>query len=187
MAKTLLVGLGNPGFRYQKNRHNIGAYFLIWLQKEWLTSPWEKSKNLALLSFSPDNSLILARPLVYMNESGKTVSQLKRFYKIPLQKIIIIHDDTDLPFYSFKFNFARGSAGHKGVESIINYLKSKKFFRLRIGVRPREAPREKAGDLVLKNFSPEEEKRLKEEFPLLKKFLEEQIPQLDSLAKRRKI
>jgi len=187
MTKTLIIGLGNPGSLYQKNRHNIGAYFINWLQKEWSTSPWKKSKNLALLSFSPNNSLILARSLVYMNESGRMVNQLKRFYKIPLQNIIVIHDDTDLPFSSFKLSFARSSAGHKGVESIINYLKSKRFFRLRIGVRPQKATKEKAGNLVLKNFSRKEEKELKEEFPILKKFLEEQIPQLDFLAKREKI
>lgn len=184
MAKILIVGLGNPGSHYQKNRHNIGAYFISWLQREWLTSSWRKSKNLALLSFSSDNSLVLARPLVYMNESGRTINKLKKFYKIPLQHIIIIHDDTDLPFSSFKFSFARNSAGHKGVESIINYLQSNRFFRLRIGVRPQEVRREKAGDLVLKNFSPTEEEELKEEFPILKNFLEKQIPQLDILAKR---
>ncbi len=182
--KILIVGLGNPKPFYFNNRHNIGMMFVNWLQKEWNATTWKKNKNLSLVSFTPNNSIILAKPLVYMNESGRSVNQLKEFYKIPLRNIIIVHDDTDIPFGSFKFSYDRNSAGHKGVESIINYLKSKQFFRLRIGVRSLLFSKNKAEDFVLKNFSASENKTLEKKFPIWKNYLEKQLPRLNILAKK---
>jgi len=110
-----------------------------------------------------------------MNESGQTANRLKRFYKIPLKNIIIIHDDTDLVFPNFKFGFDHGSAGHKGIKSIISHLKSKGFFRLRLGVRPESASQKKALDLVLRNFSRLEEEELKQNFIVIKDYLEKEL------------
>ncbi len=188
--KILLIGLGNPGLPYQRNRHNIGALFIDWLQNEWATSPWKQSKkNLSWLSFSADNSIILARPLTYMNESGQVVGQLKKFYKVPLRNIIVVHDDTDLIFPNFKLGFNHGSAGHKGIESIMSHLKSKGFFRLRLGVRPESASQKKALDLVLKNFSKPEEEQLEHTFAVIKDYLEEKLKELSisSLQKSKRI
>lgn len=172
MNRILIVGLGNPGPQYQKNRHNVGALLLDWIHQSQSASPWEKhSHQFSRISFlnTPDKEMILAHPLEYMNESGKSVAQLKNFYKIPLNHIIVIQDDTDIIFPSFKISFGRGAAGHRGISSIIQYLHSNQFFRFRIGVRPENVsaiPRIKAMDLVLKNFSTPEQQTLIENFPI---------------------
>ena len=171
----LIVGLGNPGALYRTTRHNIGLDFVSWLKEQYYTSDWQKkSKNFAQISSLDDQNkkIIFALPSVFMNEAGKVVKQLEKYYQIPLKNIIIIHDDNDLDVGNFKFSFDRGSAGHKGVESIIKNLGSKKFYRLRIGIQPKKEPRKKAENLVLKKFSPEERKIITENFVLMKEALE---------------
>ncbi|MDQ5883077.1 MAG: peptidyl-tRNA hydrolase, family [Patescibacteria group bacterium] len=179
MAQTfLLLGLGNPGKKYEKTRHNIGANFIKWFQGQYPQTEWKvQKKNLAQIAEIQENNidLILAFPLVFMNESGKTVSRLKKYYQIPLSQIIVIHDDNDLKIGTFKISFKRGSAGHKGVASIIENLKSNEFYRLRIGIQPLASKRQKAEDLVLKSFSPSEQQIMKTNFPLMKKRLEQEI------------
>lgn len=166
----LLVGLGNPDKKYEKNRHNIGSNFLMFLAKEWNVSDWEKNKKcFAEISYinKKDKKIILAKPLVFMNNAGKSVIQLKKFYNVPLKNIFIVQDDTDISLGNFKISYDRGSAGHNGIKSIINYLKSKTFYRIRIGVRSSSKKREKADKLVLKNFTPRENKDLEELFPFI--------------------
>ncbi|MGC8651095.1 MAG: aminoacyl-tRNA hydrolase [Minisyncoccia bacterium] len=176
--KFLLIGLGNPGSLYQNTRHNIGQTFLSWFKDQVSASLFKKdSKNMAQISFliNENKALILALPLVFMNESGKVVKKLVESYHLPPENIIIIHDDNDLMVGHFKISFNRGSAGHKGVESIINHLKTKQFYRLRIGIHPLKPQRQKAGDLVLKKFSLEEKKIITDNFILMKKAVEEKF------------
>jgi len=166
----LLVGLGNPDKKYEKNRHNIGFNFLMFLAKEWNVSDWEKNKKcFAEISYinKKNKKIILAKPLVFMNNAGKSVMQLKKFYNVPLKNIFIIQDDTDISLGNFKISYDRGSAGHNGIKSIIHYLKSKTFYRIRIGVRSSSKKREKADKLVLKDFTPRENKDLEELFPFI--------------------
>ena len=166
----LLVGLGNPDKKYEKNRHNIGSNFLMFLAKEWNVSDWEKNKKcFAEISYinKKDKKIILAKPLVFMNNAGKSVIKLKKFYNVPLKNIFIIQDDTDISLGNFKISYDRGSAGHNGIKSIIHYLKSKTFYRIRIGVRSSSKKREKADKLVLKDFTPRENKDLEELFPFI--------------------
>lgn len=168
----LLVGLGNPDKKYEKNRHNIGSNFLMFLAKEWNVSDWEKNKKcFAEISYinKKDKKIILAKPSVFMNNAGKSVIQLKKFYNVPLKNIFIVQDDTDISLGNFKISYDRGSAGHNGIKSIINYLKSKTFYRIRIGVRSSSKKREKADKLVLKNFTPRENKDLEKLFPSILK------------------
>jgi len=137
-------------------------------------NPKKESSSIAEIQ---ENNLnfILALPLVFMNESGKTISRLKKYYQIPLTQIVVIHDDNDLKIGTFKISFKRGSAGHKGVASIIAHLKSNEFYRLRIGIQPLTTTRQKAEDLVLKSFSLSEQQVIKTNFPLMKKRLEQEI------------
>ncbi|MFA5392455.1 MAG: aminoacyl-tRNA hydrolase [Candidatus Paceibacterota bacterium] len=176
--KILILGLGNPGPLYKNTRHNIGQDFVSWLKEQYQTSTWQiEKKNFAQIStFEDQNKKILfALPLVFMNETGKTIQQLQKYYQISLKNIIIVHDDNDIYVGNFKFSFDRGSAGHKGIESIIKNLHSKKFFRLRIGIQPQGEQRKKAENLVLKKFSPEERKIITENFVLMKKTIEDNL------------
>lgn len=173
--KFLLAGLGNPDEKYKNTRHNIGYNFLNHLKKQWHLSAWQKDKKYPVEFVNLENKnkkIILAKPLVFMNNSGKVIKYLKQFYKFPMKNIFIIHDDSDISLGKFKISYNRGSAGHKGVESIICHLKSKSFYRIRIGIRPLSLKRKKAEEFVLKNFSPEESKIIEQLFPKIRENLE---------------
>ncbi len=133
----LLIGLGNPGKKYLKTRHNIGHQLIDQLQK----------LNLPGLKLAKNDS--------YMNESGLSVQKIVHFYKIPLNKFYLIHDDLDLPVGEYRIQFDRGPAGHHGVESVIAHLSSQAFNRIRIGVgHPHDnIPVE---DYVLRPFTSDE-------------------------------
>ena len=166
----ILVGLGNPDKKYEKNRHNIGRNFIMFLAKKWISSDWKNSKKcFAEINYidKKDKRLILAKPLVFMNNSGESINQLKKFYNIPLKNIFIAQDDADINLGDFKISYDRGSAGHNGIKSIINHLKSKAFYRIRIGIRPFSKTRKKAEDFVLKNFTLQENKILEKLFPVI--------------------
>jgi PTH1 family peptidyl-tRNA hydrolase len=140
----LLVGLGNPGKKYQKTRHNIGFRVIAEL----------KSLNL--------KGVILAKPGTYMNQSGQAVKKLIKNYKLKIKNLIIIHDDIDLPLGKIRIIKNRGAAGHKGVESIIKELKTKDFVRFRIGIQPKTGKPKNPEKFVLQKFNKEEEKIVRE-------------------------
>jgi len=140
----LIVGLGNPGKEYEKTRHNIGYLVIDELAKQ-------KSNNVVLL-----------KPQTFMNNSGEAVLAAVNFYKIKPVDLWIIHDDVDLRLGEFKISKNRGSAGHKGVESIIKKLGTKDFNRVRIGTCPQKGKPEAVEKFVLQNFTKTEEKTIKE-------------------------
>lgn len=136
----LIVGLGNPGRRYKKTRHNVGF------------------RIIDSLDLAQDKEIILLKPQTYMNNSGKAVRSVKDKHKIKSENIIVIHDDIDLPFGEVRISKNVSSAGHKGVLSIINELGTQDFTRIRIGINPgRKVDTEK---YVLEKFSKEENKQL---------------------------
>ncbi len=157
----LIVGIGNPGQQYQKTRHNLG--FLI-LEKLKAVLDFENfqvnKKYKALISQGKfgNQKIILAKPLTYVNESGQSVLALAKFYKIKPKDIIIVRDDIDLAIGKIKEKKNSGSGGHKGIESIINYLKSKDFTQIKIGVREPILEKMDPSDFVLKKFTKEKEK-----------------------------
>ncbi len=158
----LIIGLGNPGSKYEKTRHNIGFMILDKLQKtEANFSNWkEDKKNQSLVSKS--KNLILAKPQTFMNNSGQAAQKLMSYYNIDLNNLFVIHDDVDILFGEIKLQKGRSSAGHKGVQSIIEQTGSKDFSRLRVGVARKG--REKMGDtakFVLHKFGCFERKKLK--------------------------
>jgi len=138
---NLIVGLGNPGFKYKKTRHNIGFMIIDELKKQI-----DKKQN------------ILLKPLTYMNNSGKEVKTVMRKNKI--ENLIVIHDDIDLPFKEIRINKNSSSAGHKGVQSIINELKTQDFIRIRIGIKSEQ--KTSTEKFVLEKFRKKEKKQLKE-------------------------
>ena len=162
----LVIGLGNPGRKYQKTRHNVGFMVLDEFQKIQDFSDWKlKKKFKAEISEGIINSqkIILAKPQTFMNESGKAVKAIFNF-QFSNKNLIVIHDDLDLELGKMKIVQNRGAAGHKGVQSIINELGTKNFVRFRIGIKSQktENKEQRAENFVLKKFSKEESKILKE-------------------------
>ena len=152
----LIVGLGNPGRQYQASRHNIG-FMLVSHLAEKLDIAFTRVQSKALVTKSnyQGRSLILAKPQTYMNLSGQAVSSLVRFYKIQLDNLLVVYDDVDLPYGRIRIRPSGGSAGQKGMQSIIGQLGTQEFPRMRMGVgRP---PGSKgAASYVLRDFSGED-------------------------------
>ncbi len=156
LGPFLIVGLGNPGRQYRDTRHNIGFMVVDRLAAS-LGAAFSRLQFRALTIDTRYNGrrLILAKPQTYMNESGQAVGSLARFYKIPMENVVVIHDDVDLPFGVLRLRPGGSSAGQKGVESIISRLGTKEFPRLRMGVG-RPPGQKMAAAYVLQEFNREE-------------------------------
>lgn len=156
----LLAGLGNPGPEYKLNRHNVGFMAVDEIAGR-LGVKFTRLQSQALVTKGEQDGrkLILVKPRTYMNLSGNALAALVRFYKIPQENILVIYDDVDLPFETLRLRPDGGSAGHKGMRSIIERLGSQEFPRLRIGVgRPKG--RMATPDHVLQDFSRQEQDAL---------------------------
>ncbi len=156
----LIVGLGNSGKKYQNNRHNLGFMVLDKLAGERTSGQWTKIKKLQA-EIIRSSSFILAKPQTMMNLSGLAVARTTHFYKIKLENIWIVHDEIDLPLGEIKIGRGQGSAGHRGVESIIKELGANQFIRFRLGIgRPDLGSNKKEiEDYVLDPFRKEEKNR----------------------------
>jgi PTH1 family peptidyl-tRNA hydrolase len=152
----VVAGLGNPGSRYRNNRHNAGrmaAERLAEISEVIEEDSWREG-TLALARCEGETFLIL-NPRTYMNLSGRPVSAVLKAYGISPENLIVIHDDIDIPLGAVKKKFEGGTAGHKGLDSIVERLGRKDFMRVRIGVgRPPEG--EDPADYVLSDFTSDE-------------------------------
>jgi len=157
----LIIGLGNPDKEYEMTRHNFGWLVLDSLaaKKEVNWTKHKQSNSLIASWQGKKEKIVLAKPLTYMNNSGKAAKALKQFYKIPTNKIFAIYDDIDLPYGKIRISKNRSAGGHKGIDSMIEQLKSKDFKRIRLGIGPQKG---KAEEFVLKKFSSAEKKQLNE-------------------------
>ena len=184
----LIVGLGNPGIKYEKTRHNLGFMVVEKFLKDFETedkTEWENSEkfksDLVRIEWQPKHGqlekVILAKPKTYMNNSGLAVSLISQYLNIPISDIWIIHDDIDLPLGSMKIRFGGASAGHHGVESIMEKLGTDKFWRFRLGIgeqkskinpstslraRVKSSKLRNVEDYVLGNFLGSEKGKLKD-------------------------
>lgn len=149
----LLVGLGNPGREYRGNRHNVG-FMTVDRLSEVLSIKIGKVQSKALVGNGlwQGRKIILAKPQTYMNLSGDAIGSLQRYYKVPLDQLIVAHDDLDLPVGTLRLRPGGGSAGQKGVESTINQLGTQNFPRLRIGIG-RPPGQMDAATYVLQDFN----------------------------------
>lgn len=157
----LIIGLGNPGEKYQQTRHNIGFITVNLLKKDFNFNDWKMNKKInSFISqgiFSENKKIILAKPQTMMNNSGQAAMALINYYKTTPQNLIIIHDDIDLKIGDYKIQQNRGAAGHKGVQSIINQLGTKAFIRLRLGIKPKQMKDPTNTEkFVLQKFSEQE-------------------------------
>lgn len=160
----LIAGLGNPGARFENTYHNIGLLALDWLLKNKfgaVSHPSQKVRK--LFEYRKIDDFVLLRPLIFMNEVGLAIDLAAQYFKITAANVLIIHDDSDIPLGQFKLSLDRGSAGHKGIESIIQRLGSKKFWRLRIGIRP-AGFKGRAEEFVLSKISGANRKKFAEVF-----------------------
>lgn len=172
----LIIGLGNPGEEYETTRHNAGFLFVDYIiKKHKFDKPALKDKLLAEISEGKieKTKIILAKPQTFMNKSGQSAVLIAKFYKIKPKDIIIAHDDSDLVFGATKNSFNRSSAGHRGVESIFKIFKTEEIWRARIGIQPSIKKHIPAMDLVLKKFTPKEQKELPKIFKELLEKMEQ--------------
>lgn len=155
-APYLIVGLGNPGREYQQNRHNVG-FMVIDRLAQRLGAGFSRLEQKALITKTDHQGrrLILAKPQTYMNLSGKAVGALLRYYKVPLENLMVAYDDVDIPFGTLRLRYAGGAGGQKGMKSIIQQLGTQDFPRLRVGI-DRPPGRMAAADYVLQDFSKDE-------------------------------
>lgn len=175
----LIVGLGNPGIKYQNNRHNIGFQFIDFIAK-LLNCRIVKNKknNLTVKQFS--NKIILAKPQTFMNLSGPPVKKLIENYKLKNENLIIVHDDLDIPLGKFKIQKAVGPQLHNGIESIEKTLKTINFLRIRIGIDNRQQTGPMNGEnYVLQDFHPNEKKIIDQIMPkIFNQLISQFIPEL---------
>lgn len=162
----LVVGLGNPGEKYKKTRHNSGREIVEKLREKAdlgkfrIEKKWKAEVSEGKIE---KEKIILLLPDTFMNKSGAAVAPAAKFFKIKPEGIFVVHDDADLPLGRAKLSFGKHSAGHKGVESVIRSLKTREFWRFRIGIAGRRSAgrRIPAEKLVLRKFAPEEERAAK--------------------------
>ena len=170
MTPWLIVGLGNPGPSYAGHRHNVGAMVVVELAaRAGASLRSHKARAVAVevrIGALPGGSLgpraVIATPLSYMNESGGPVAGLMSFYKVPVENLIVIHDELDIPFSDVRLKLGGGEGGHNGLRSISKSVGTRDYLRVRVGIG-RPPGRMDAADYVLHDFSGSE----RSEVPLL--------------------
>jgi len=174
----LIVGLGNPGEKYVSTYHNVGFMAVDWLADK-LGGRWKKGRRLeSLISRVAygGQEIILAKPLTYMNRSGRAVSKLLKYFRLLSEELMVIHDDLDLSLGEYRYQFNRGAAGHHGVESIIEALSTKEFYRLRVGICPEEGKPADGEEFVLSRLRADASIHLEEVFSRLPEILFDSSP-----------
>lgn len=154
MAIKLIVGLGNPGTKYQFNRHNAGFLFLDYIaQQRHLEFKADKNFHSQIvkthIAYQP---VYLLKPQTFVNKSGQAILAVMQFFKIKLDELLVVHDELDLPLVSVKLKYSGGHGGHNGLRDIISHLLGTDFYRLRLGIGRPDTPINIA-DFVLQDFS----------------------------------
>jgi len=159
MSITLVAGLGNPGRDYEKTRHNLGWVVIEALAKKlgltWKASPQFEAET-ARWDAAPGRTCYFAKPLTFMNDSGRAVAALARFYKVPAGSVIAIYDDLTIDLGLVKVSVTGSAGGHNGVASLLEHL-GDGFVRYRLGIGPKEPPQMDLKDFVLGKFSPDQQ------------------------------
>lgn len=131
----LIVGLGNPGVKYANTKHNVGFWVIDRLSKEWGISIQKEKWNAQVgEGIIAGERVIISKPLTYMNLSGESVKPICSFFKIPLEELLVVYDDLDLPTGKIRLRLKGGSGGHNGMKSIIQHLGTEQFKRIKIGI-----------------------------------------------------
>jgi PTH1 family peptidyl-tRNA hydrolase len=165
MSISLVAGLGNPGRDYEKTRHNIGWVVLDALAAKhglvWKTSARFEA-DLARWDYAPGHTRWLAKPLTFMNDSGRSVAALARFHKLEPAEIVAVYDDLTIDLGRVKVTVTGSAGGHNGVASLIEHLGGG-FNRYRIGIGPKDPPQMELSDFVLGKFTLEQQQILNQQ------------------------
>jgi PTH1 family peptidyl-tRNA hydrolase len=154
--RWLIAGLGNPGPDYATNRHNAG-FMVADVLADRMGARFRRDRSRVLLAAGTlaDHPVLVAKPTSYMNLSGGPVASASRFYKIPPDRLVVVHDEIDLPFGTIRLKYGGGEAGHNGVRSVTAALGTRDYYRVRIGVGRPHGRRDAAGH-VLGGFNKQE-------------------------------
>ncbi|TMF60794.1 MAG: aminoacyl-tRNA hydrolase [Chloroflexi bacterium] len=156
--RWLVIGLGNPGREYERSRHNVGFLVVDELARRHGGRVTDRvAKSLAGRVRSGEHELVLAKPQTWMNLSGQAAKALRAKYQVPMERVLVVHDDLDLPFGRLRIRTGGSSAGNHGLDSVIAWFGTKTFPRIRVGVG---RPVGDAVDYVLSSFSDDERARL---------------------------
>jgi peptidyl-tRNA hydrolase, PTH1 family len=158
--RWLVAGLGNPGTQYARNRHNCGfmtADVLAGRMGARFTR--ERSRAMVAAGRLAGSAVTLAKPLSFMNLSGGPVAAVRSYYKVPVERIVVVHDELDLPFGVVRLKQGGGDGGHNGLRSVTAALGTRDYLRVRVGIG-RPPGRMDPADYVLRDFSPAERKLL---------------------------
>lgn len=158
----LIVGLGNPGNQYTQTRHNIGFLAVDELLRSHPTSIKNQFKGEIAPIKMGNHALTLCKPQTFMNLSGECVQPLMGFYKIPLEHLIVFHDDLDIPFGQIRIHKNRGHGGHNGIRSISGLMGTADYIRIKLGIGRPPHPEMSVSDWVLGKWTREEESALPE-------------------------
>ena len=156
--RWLVFGLGNPGDQYAKTRHNIGQMVVNYLASNSKFTSHKSRTEIADI-YLGQIPLTVAKSKLYMNESGGPLKALADFYKVPVERVIVVQDEIDLPFGAIRIKQGGGDNGHNGLKDITKYFAGHDYFRVRLGVGRPSGPQAPA-DWVLKPFSSAEQKEL---------------------------
>jgi len=157
-----MVGLGNPGAEYARTRHNVGFLVVEELARR-VAANWNLEKKFESRIAKADRAgrkILFAEPQTFMNASGEAVGALINFYRVPIQQLLVIADDADLPFGEIRLRVKGSSGGHHGLESIEKHIGSREFARLKIGIGRTKDGRREITNYVLGKFSADETKLL---------------------------
>lgn len=164
LQKTLLiVGLGNVGKEYDGTRHNVGFAAVDTFNEAMELSGWVLKKDLRCEMAEGrvgDAKVIVMKPTTLMNLSGEAVQAVVHFYKIPLEHIVVVHDELDVAFGQIRTRVGGSSAGHNGIKSVTSSLGSENYGRVRIGIGPKKPEQMDSADFVLQKFSDKEMKHM---------------------------
>jgi PTH1 family peptidyl-tRNA hydrolase len=173
----VIACLGNPGKKYAKNRHNIGFLLGEFIAEErgikLIASSFDSISGKGTIQ---EHDVLLLMPQTYMNNSGASVRGALDFYKVPPERLVVIHDEIELPFGDYRTKFGGGHKGHNGIRSIMQEIGTPDFHRIRFGIGRPENPEVAVADHVLSNFSGDELARIRDLAPAV-------VDMLDSIIK----
>lgn len=153
----LIIGLGNPGTKYNGTRHNIGFDIVDAIADQWPSKSWQsKYQGLVTTAEIGSQKCVLLKPQTFMNLSGRSAGQVMRFYKLPPEKVLVVHDDLDLHLARLKLKQGGGHGGHNGLKSVDQHI-GKNYWRLRFGIDRPEEGRQPVEKYVLESFRSEEQ------------------------------
>jgi PTH1 family peptidyl-tRNA hydrolase len=165
----LIIGLGNPGKEYARTRHNAGFLLVDYLKEKYAFPDFEFNKKLnceTSKKAAANGEVMLIKPQTFMNESGRAIRAVLDFYKIKPENMVVLHDEIDLPLGTYKITNNSSSAGHNGVQDIIDHIGTQNFRRIRVGIANEDLRAKiEPGDFVLQKFTDEELSEISALFP----------------------